>query len=526
MFLSKNRKSSLAIYSIYFVVIFSQLNNCAFADGVDDFLRTKMMANNIPGLQVAVVKNKKIIKIASYGLANVQDDVKVDNTTLFNLASITKAFTCVAVLQLVEKGKLDLSASISTYLSDLPLAWQKVTLIQLLAHTSGLPDIMNEHFQLIDSGGEEQSWQALQQRPLYFESGSEFRYNQTNYVLVGKIIEKVSGESYAELISKKQLNSENLSRTLSAGFAHFLDVNSHQARNYRLSQQAKLTNVLTYFPSIIRAGVGMSSSASELAYWTIQLQNGEFFEKESSLDILWKSATLSSDMRAKENPSMHPYALGWYVVDKQLNKKIVTAGGGQSAAAVYPNDNVSVIILTNLAGSRPENLMDDIAAFYIEDFGLSSNVKLLKRELEKQGYSDPLSIIQNIQQNKKIKFDAGELDHFGNLLVKHLKNDNATNIFSVNNYLHSNLILSSQVLNSYVGTYQLTDFLIEVTRESDALFITATGETRLPIFSKTETEFFLKAVDATISFSKSEEGKVTSLILGINGDNLSGKKVK
>jgi CubicO group peptidase (beta-lactamase class C family) len=484
-----------------------------------------MRGNNIPGLQVAVVKNKKIVKLASYGLSNIQDDVKVNDTTLFNLASITKAFTSVAVMQLVEKEKLNLTAHISSYLSDLPKNWQKVTLQQLLSHTSGLPDIMNEHFQLIDSGGEEKSWLKVKQSAMYFEPGTAFHYNQTNYLLVGKIIQQVSGKSYAELISEYQLNTKNLSLTNSAGFAHFQSVNLHQARDYRFNQDKELTNVLTYFPSIIRAGAGMSANARELAYWTIQLQNGVFFEENTSLDILWKASILSSDTWSKKNPSMHPYALGWYVVERQKGLKIVTAGGGQSAVAVYPNDDLSIIILTNLAGASPENLLDEIAEFYIEDFGLSDNVKVLKKELEQQGYNNVLSIVEKIQQEQKFKFSSNDLNHFGNLLVKHLNDKNAKQIFSVNNQLYSNVILKKNMLNSYEGIYELADFSINVTREDNALFITATGEKRLPIFSKTETEFFLDTVDATISFIKNDAGLVSGLLLGINGQNLSGKKL-
>jgi len=501
-------------------------NNIAFADNIDDFIHLKMKENKIPGLQIAVVKNKKIIKLASYGLSNIQDKVKVNDETVFNLASITKAFTSVAVMQLVEKGKLDLSAPISSYLSDLPKSWQKVTLKQLLSHTSGLPDIMNKHFQLIDSAGEGQSWLALKQRSLYFEPGTAFRYNQTNYLLVGKIIKKVIGKSYAELISQYQLNNKNLSLTNNAGFAHFQSVNTHQARDYRFNQQKELNNVLTYFPSIIRAGAGMSSNTNELAYWTIQLQSGVYFEKNTSLDILWEASTLSSDTWAKENPSMHPYALGWYVVERQKGLKIVTAGGGQSAIAVYPKDDLAVVILTNLAGSRPENLMDEVAEFYLEDFGMSDNVKVLKKKLEQQGYNNAFSIAQKIQRENKFKFSANELNHFGNLLVKHLNKSNANKIFSVNNHLHSSVILKSHLLTYFEGTYELADFSITVTREADALFITATGEERMPIFSNTETEFFLKAVDATISFVKDDTGVVSGLLLGINGENLSGKKIK
>ncbi len=526
MLQSSYKKSKLVAHTLNFYIIFSLLNNFVSADSVDDFFLNKMKENHIPGLQVAVVNNDKILKVASYGIANVQDGVKVDDTTVFNLASITKAFTCVTVMQLVEKGHLNLSAPISAYISDLPESWQKVTLKQVMSHTSGLPDIMNKNFQLIDSESEEKSWLEVQKKALYFEPGTAFHYNQTNYVIIDKIIKQVSGKSYAELVREYQLKPQKLSLTNKAGFSHFQEVNLHQARDYRLNQQKELTNVLTYFPPIIRAGAGMSSNATELAHWTQQLQNGMFFKKDSSLDTLWKKSALSSDEWAKENPSMHPYALGWYVVESSNGSKIVTAGGGQSAVAVYPELNLSIVILSNLAGAKPENLMDEVAEFYIEDFGLTDDVKLLKQELEHRGYSNAFSIVKKMQQEQKLKFDANGLHHFGNILEKHLHYKKASQIFSLNNRIHSSVMLEKHELDNYVGTYELVNFSIEVTHESNALFITATGDVRLPIFSKTKTEFYLSAVDATISFIKDKTGAVTGLLLNINGENLSGKKIE
>lgn len=522
---SVQKISTLVTRTIYVLVALPIFFSHAIADAVDDFLRLKMSENRIPGLQVAVIKNNKIIKVTSYGLANVQDEVKVDNTTVFNLASITKAFTSVAVMQLVEKGDLALSLPISTYLSDLPKSWQKVTLQQVLSHTSGLPDIMNRNFQLIDSEGEQQSWLKVKQQDLYFEPDTAFHYNQTNYLIVGKIIEQITGKSYAQLIEEFQLNNKNLVLTRTAGFSHFLSVNSHQARDYRLNNQNELTNVLTYFPAIIRAGAGMSSSATELAYWTLQLQNGAFFKSSDSLNTLWKATALINDHWAKENPSMHPYALGWYVVESPKGLKIVTAGGGQSAIAVYPDLNISIVILSNLAGAKPENLMDEVVEFYIEDFGLSDDVKLLKRELQQQNYRNPLSIAQKLQKEHRFTFDANDLNHFGNLLVKHLKYDSAQKVFSLNNQLHSKTILNSDLLDNYIGTYQLADFSIVVTREANALFITATGESRLPVFAETQTTFTLKAVDAKVTFVNKQTDGVSGLMLNINGNKLFGKKI-
>jgi len=140
------------------ILLISLNNTFVFADGVDDYLRLKMKESQIPGLQIAVVQKGKIVKMASYETANLQNQIKVDNNTVFNLASITKAFTCVAIMQLVEQGKIELSEKISNYISDLPDTWLNITVEQILTHTSGLPDIMNEGFQLIDSEGAEASW--------------------------------------------------------------------------------------------------------------------------------------------------------------------------------------------------------------------------------------------------------------------------------------------------------------------------------------------------------------------------------
>lgn len=522
----KFKKILYCTYKPILGIGFLLFNTAVYADNIDEFLLSKMNALNIPGLQVAIVKDHKVVKTANYGIANLQDSVEVDKDTAFNIASMTKAFTCVAVMQLVEQGKIDLNAAISTYISDLPKSWQQITVNQILTHSSGLPDFMNEHFQLIDSGGEEQSWHAVKLRKKLFEPGAAFHYNQTNYLLAGRIIKKVSGKNYSDLVREFQLEKVGMTRTNAAGFAHFEGVNLHQARDYRKNEQGALTNVLTYFPSAIRAGAGMSSTANELAQWSIALQKGLFFEHKTSLIRLWQEMPLSSNVWAKENPNMHPYAFGWYAVNRPQNKKIVTAGGGQSALAVYPKDNLAIVLLTNLAGAKPENLMDEIAEYYLDDFGLSPNVKRLKLKLEKQGYVNALDIARALSLEQQVNFNARELHHFAELLVKHNKSEKAQAIFSLNNQLFSKTILDKELLGEYVGYYELADFSINVTRNAGALYITATGETALPIFSVTNNRFVLKHVDASVSFVKDERGTVNGLVLNLNNQALPGKKIQ
>jgi CubicO group peptidase (beta-lactamase class C family) len=505
---------------------FLLISAAVYADNIDDFLLAKMKENDIPGLQVAVIQHHKVIKTASYGIANIQDYVKVDKDTVFNIASMTKAFTSVAVMQLVEQGKVDLNAAISTYIADLPEPWQQITVYQVLTHSSGLPDFMNERFQLIDSAGEEQSWQAVKQKEILFEPGTAFHYNQTNYLLAGQIIQKASGKRYSALVREFQLNKLGMPRTEASGFAHFEDVNPHQARDYRQNQQGSLTNALTYFPSMILAGVGMSSTANELADWSIALQKGLFFENQASFATLWQEAPLNSDVWAKENSNMHPWALGWYKVNRPLNKKIVTAGGGQSALAVYTDDDLSIVLLTNLAGSNPQYWIDEVAEFYIDDFGLSPNIKLLKKKLEQKGYDNALDLAKTLSSEQQINFDAGELHHFAELLVKHNKNQQVQTIFKLNNQLFSKVTLDKEKLDEYVGDYELIDFSISVSRNGAALFITATGDATLPIFSVTDSRFVLKQVNASITFEKDESGTVNGLLLNLNNQDLSGTKIK
>ena len=235
-------------------------------------------------------------------------------------------------------------------------------------------------------------------------------------------------------------------------------MNLHQARDYRFNQQGELTNVLTHFPSIIRAGAGMSANANEIARWIIALQNGKFFEKSSSLDTLWQAATLSNDTWSKENPSKHPYALGWYVVERLQNLKIISAGGGQSVLVVYPQDDLSIVLLTNLAGVQPENFIDEIAEFYRADFGLSGKVKVLKKELEQHGYDNAQSITNKLQKEQQFSFNSAELNHFANLLVKHQNKAQANAIFGLNNDLFSKVKLQAKTLNQYLGRYNLVNF--------------------------------------------------------------------
>lgn len=431
------------------------------ADEIDNFLRGEMVKRKIPGLQLAVVKNGKIVKTASYGLANIQDVIAVDDDTVFSINSITKAFTGVAVMQLVEQGKLEVSAKISKYLPDLPVEWKNITVKQLLTHTSGLPDIMNSNNgQLLSNDGAEASWQMVKQQPLDFAANTQFRYNQTNYLLIGKIIDSVSGQGFIEYITQNQLRRASMKRTEEAGFSNLKDVIAHSARRYTYYYgSGKISNIKAGdFPEFLRTTAGMSSTATEIANWVIALQNGELLKKPSSIETLWTPAVLTNGKTKGFNNLLNGYALGWPVVGRSEHPAVAPAGGDRAAFFVYPKDDLSIVVMTNLMGAIPSHFIDEIAGFYIpkmkaaNGFGLPPTIKTLWKALESKGDKRAIQVVEELQKTNKLKFAEDELNTWGYKLINQKKKRQALEVFKLNTYLFP---LSANTHDSLAETYWL-----------------------------------------------------------------------
>lgn len=366
------------------LVIFTFSNTIyAQADSIDLFVKAQMQKRKIPGLQLAIIKNGKVIKTGNYGLANVQDSIPVGDQTVFTINSITKAFTGVAIMQLVEAGKLNLSSPVSAYLTGLPEEWKAVTIQQLLSHTSGIPDIVDEEEStLISPYGEQAAWRQVLTLPMDFKPGEKFSYNQTNYLLLGRIIDTLSGMPFTEFITKGQLQKAGMAKTINAGFGATKDVIPHAAGGY-VYRKGKLNNMFFSFPPSLQTAAGMSSTATEMADWIIALQNKQFLKEKSSMVSLWTPAVLTNGKTGGFSGLLNGYAAGWPVISRSEHLAVAPVGGGRSAVFVYPNDDLSIIILTNLSGGSPDVFIDELAGFFIPDmkesngFGLSASVKLV-----------------------------------------------------------------------------------------------------------------------------------------------------
>lgn len=405
---------------------------------VDNIIRREMTERKIPGLQVAIVSKGKIVLSKSYGIANVQDSVPVTEKSIFAINSCTKVFTAVAIMQLVEQGKLNLSTPVSAYLNDLPASWSGVTIKQLLTHTSGLPD----ELKLLDAktGGlgnntEASLWGKIKIVPLDFAAGEKFSYNQTNAYLLGKIINKLSGQTFQETFKKLQFEPANLKHTL---FGDSRDVISHFAPTYfyrknidgQQLSSPKLVNNYYEFPYFRQTAAGLNSTATDLANWVIALQSGKLLTSKSSLDTMWSPGKFN-------NGKNTPWAMGWGMNKFRAKHKAVgMSGGGRAAFLIYPDDDLAVIVLTNLGGSYPEDFLEELAGCYNPDIPKADPITLMKVSLRKIGFDKAIPFAEAQKMNNPLFTpNEFEINEWGYRIMANGILKNAVEIFKLNTHL-------------------------------------------------------------------------------------------
>lgn len=432
-------------------------------DSLDLFLTAKMQQLRIPGLQLAVVRHGQVVKLAQYGLANVQDSVPVTRRTRFFLNSITKAFVGVTIMQLVETGKLDLAAPASRYLPGLPAAWQPVTVRQLLTHTSGLPDILPEEA-LVTEDNEQAAWAAVKQQPLESQPGERFSYNQTNYLLLGKLITQLSGQPFTEFTQTRQFNVVGMPRT-TWGDAH--EVVPNAARGYsfmarvdgQLRRSPQLRNMFEVFAPSVLPAAGLTSTAEEVAHWLLALQQGKLLQA-SSLPVLWTPGVLNNGTQRGFSKLLNGYALGWPTITRPEHPAVAPVGGGRSAIFVYPQDELAIVVLTNLSGANPDRFVDEIAGYYLPDmrpatgFGLPPTIRALHQTLRQRGFSHAVEVTKQAQrQQAGYSLPEAEVNTWGYALLKQAQPQNALEVFKLNVYLYP------QSANAYDSLAELYETL-------------------------------------------------------------------
>lgn len=314
----------------------------------------------VPGLALLVMKNGKIIHSRGFGFANVELAVPVTPQSLFQTGSIGKMFTAALILKLAEAGRISLDDPLSKHLPGTPPVWAAVTVRMMLGHTSGIPNYVLDDYIRIVAGGEGELARIAFAKPLDFPAGSDWRYSNTAYVLLGQLIQKVTGRFYGDLLV------EQLFRPLGMATARPIsesEIVPGRVAGYELNDKKQLKNQ-EHLPQFLNstADGSLYFSLADYAAWEAAVRRRDPVLKPASWAEMLKPGRLNSGASLG-------YGMGWDV--RSAGDVLLRGHGGswQGFQTYYlaiehakrPTDDLAVVVLTNLDAAKPGNIARDVA---------------------------------------------------------------------------------------------------------------------------------------------------------------------
>ena len=319
---------------------------------VDAAVQRAIDSYRIPGAEIAIISNGTIIYRRGYGVKNIATAQPVNVTTRFEVGSITKQFTAAAIMQLVEDGRLSLDDRLVKFIGSYPAA-SDVTIRQLLWQTTGIPNYTAAKNFVALAERRPASFDAIinliANKPLRFTPGSRWEYSNSNYIILGRIIELVSGQSYTDYLFSHVIKPAGMSQTSTIGNEAQL---SDFATGYGPSKSgAKLNRAPRFGSGWAWAAGYLVSNVDDLAAW-----DNEFF---GGRIIAPKDVTLATSpgMLSDGKPTM--YGFGW-VIDSQYGHRRIWHNGGtfgySASNMTYPDDNLAIIALFNQVQAPAESI--------------------------------------------------------------------------------------------------------------------------------------------------------------------------
>ena len=331
------------------------------ADEVDAYVEAQMRQLHIPGASLAVVRQGRIVKLKAYGLASLELKVPVSNDSVFEIGSISKQFTAVAVMMLVEEGRIGLDDRLSKYLAGVPEAWGTVTIRHLLTHTSGIQNylLVPGLLEATERSGlthDDIARLFFDRLSLEFQPGATWAYTNTGYLLLGNIIEKVSGKPYFEFLTEKIFRPLDMQVTGSSAPATIVP---GRAAGYEWTGSGFI-NRPPLTENAYAAG-SIVSTPSDLVKWDAAL-NGEMLLRRPTRNQMWEAAKVGEG-----DPAPFGYNCGWFI-DQYHGHRVVSHSGGtpgfSSVFYRFLDDGLSVILLTNRADRVIDHMAVDVAGQY------------------------------------------------------------------------------------------------------------------------------------------------------------------
>ncbi|HEX6225542.1 MAG TPA: serine hydrolase domain-containing protein [Chryseolinea sp.] len=406
-----------------------------------------------PGCVVSVIHNGKVVHTKGYGLANLEYDIAITPSTVFDIASVSKQFTGYAISTLLHEGRISLDDDIRKYLPEVPDFGKTITIRHLVHHTSGLrdwPQTLNVAGWRWDEvfSFEDILRMVKNQKELDFDPGTQFMYSNTGYNLLAAIVEKVSGQSFREW------TAENIFSGLDMRSSQFLDDHHKVIKNLAYSyhrsgsQFAKSSTGLTAYGSS-----SLFTTVEDLAKWVIN------FDKEIASKNPVYLRMLEDGVLSNGEKVGYGYGLG---LGEEGKLKTVSHTGGwagyRTVVMNFPSEKFSCIILSNASDFNPYAYSLDVAKLFLEE---------------------------NFKGNEK-----------GADSVKNMPT----------------VAVDTAFARKATGMYQLGDgWYVTITLEGGQLMTKANGEEKFPMKAKSDSVFWIDAYDASMTFLEDNDGNVSSL---------------
>jgi CubicO group peptidase (beta-lactamase class C family) len=430
------------------------------ANKVDSILKVSVTLNS-PGCAIGVVKDGKVLYKQTYGMSNLDYRIPVSDSTVFNLASVSKQFTAFLALMLEKEGKLNFDDKIGKFFPELKVYGPDVTIRQLLHHTSGIPS--TDNIMIFAGLSAEMPWdkddefnQIMAYQKLNYKPNAEQNYSNAGYYLLSRIIEKVTGEPFPKIMSErifKPLNMKTATIYDSYGRTIF-----NRATGYRKTGD-NYTKTNTegecYYGS-----TNMYASVNDMLNWCINLTTHTFGGKDLSDRQFIKHDTLN-------NGDTIGYTYGFFVGNRRGLKTVEHGGftsGFKDQVSVIPETGFAVFVLSNNENIDPGNMATSIVNLYLKD-------KLKPEE----------------------------------------KNE------------HKEIAIDKSLYKKYMGSYIMNDgMVLKFADKNDTLKLLLPGAPEFVMYPEKENGFFFKDFDAQCTFGKDKDGKVNEIIWHQNNDNPKG----
>ena len=328
---------------------------------VDEYAEKVQKDWNVPGMAIAIVKDDKVIFAKGYGVRELGRPEKVDENTLFAIASNSKAFTTAALAILVDEKKIAWDDKVTKYLPEfqMPDAYvtRELTIRDLVSHRSGLGTFSGDLLWYESNFSADEILRRVRFLKPVHSFRAAYGYQNLMFIAAGRIVEKVSGKSWSDFVRERILTPLGMNDTTTS--VRDFKPGANVAKPHNESNGGKLRVLHHGNVDSAAAAAGLNSSAADVAKWLrLQLERGKFegkqiFSPQQSWQM-WQQylAIPISESSARFNPTRHfyGYGLGWFLNDYH-GRKVVSHGGGLdgmiSQTAMMPEENLGLVVLTN-----------------------------------------------------------------------------------------------------------------------------------------------------------------------------------